>query len=185
MRIGLISDTHIPWAQRDIPHQVFDSFKGVDLILHAGDIYSHDVLDRLEKIAPVLAALGDDDYPGPDLRVREKHVLEIDGQILWLIHEGPYAPISATFIPLWWQSRVSAMDKHKGKPDIIISGHQHRTIVERTNGLLHISSGSPNLLHYQKGLGTIGILEIGAGKAHVDIIQLREAEAAPQPPLLG
>jgi putative phosphoesterase len=176
MRIGLVSDTHIPWSQRDLPQQVLDTFRGVDLILHAGDIYSHDVLDQLEKVAPVLAALGDDDYPGPDVRVREKHVLEIDGQVLWLIHEGPYAPISATFIPLWWQSRISAADTHKGKPDIIVSGHQHRTIVERTNGLLHISSGSPTLLHYQKGLGTVGILEIGSGKTEVNIIQLRDSE---------
>jgi putative phosphoesterase len=174
MRIGLVSDTHIPWAQRELPPQVFDTFKGVDLILHAGDIYSHDVLDQLERVAPVLAALGDDDYPGTDVRVQEKHVLEIDGHVLWLIHEGPYDPISATFIPLWWKSRITSGDKHKGKPDIIVSGHQHRTVVEHTDGLLHISSGSPTLLHYQKGLGTVGILEIASGKTDVQIIRLQD-----------
>lgn len=174
MRIGLISDTHIPWSQRELPPQVFDTFKGVDLILHAGDIYSFSVLDQLQRVAPVLAALGDDDYPSDDVRVKEKHVLEIEGRILWLIHEGPYPPISSTFIPLWWKSRLSPGDKHRDKPDIIVSGHQHRTVVERADGLLHISSGSPTLLHYQKGLGTLGILEISSTKTDFQLIQLQD-----------
>jgi len=174
MRIGLISDTHIPWAERELPPQVFEVFKGVDLILHAGDVYSFSVLDQLQRVAPVLASLGDDDYPTEDIRVKEKHVLEIDGQVLWLIHEGPYAPISSTFVPLWWKSRISPGDKCKGKPDVIVSGHQHRTFIERTDGLLHVSSGSPTLLHYKKGLGTVGILDIGAGKADVQLIQLQD-----------
>ncbi len=56
MLIGLISDTHIPWAVKELPPEVGEAFRGVDLILHAGDIYSHAVLDELERIAPVLAA---------------------------------------------------------------------------------------------------------------------------------
>ncbi len=39
MRIGLITGTHIPDTERDLPPQVFGIFRGVDLILHAGDIY--------------------------------------------------------------------------------------------------------------------------------------------------
>jgi putative phosphoesterase len=176
MRIGLISDTHCPWSQKELPEQVYDTFKGVDLILHAGDIYSYSILDQLGRVAPVLASLGDDDYDGNDARVQPKHILELDGKIIWLIHEGPYAPITSTFIPLWWKSRLAPGDKNRNKPDIIISGHQHRTFVDRTDSVLHISSGSPTLLHYQKGLGTVGILDIGDGKADVDIIQLKEYE---------
>ena len=63
MRIGLISDTHIPDVARAIPRNVSRAFSGVDLILHAGDIQLASVLDELERIAPVLAARGDDDYP--------------------------------------------------------------------------------------------------------------------------
>jgi predicted phosphodiesterase len=131
------------------------------------------VLDELERIAPVLAALGDDDYPGPDTRVKEKHILELDGQRLWLIHEGPYTSISAPSLPFWWQNRISPKEDKYGKPDIIICGHEHRTIVERSDGLLRINSGSPTLLNYQRGLGTVGILELKAGKADVRIVQLQ------------
>jgi predicted phosphodiesterase len=55
MRIGLISDTHSPAMGVHPPEQVARAFEGVDLILHAGDIYSSDCLDWLELIAPVIA----------------------------------------------------------------------------------------------------------------------------------
>ena len=56
MKIGLISDTHMPGGATEIPSQVFDVFKGVDLIVHAGNIYTVSILDDLEAIAPVKAA---------------------------------------------------------------------------------------------------------------------------------
>ena len=53
MRIGLVTDTHVPWEEKELPREVLKAFEGVDLILHGGDIYSHVVLDDLETIAPV------------------------------------------------------------------------------------------------------------------------------------
>jgi putative phosphoesterase len=84
MRIGVISDTHIPYDAETIPPQVKELFKGVDVILHAGDIYLSSVLDELEEIAPVLAARGDDDSALVNERVKEKHVLNFQGFSLWL-----------------------------------------------------------------------------------------------------
>jgi len=173
MRIGLISDTHIPWERRELPPQVMEVFQGVDLILHAGDIYAHHVLDELEHIAPVLAALGDDDYRSADPRVKEKHVLELEGQTLWLIHEGPPTPLSPSWLTFWWQNRISPEEDKYGKPDIIVAGHEHRPLVERCDGVLYVNPGSPTVPNYQRGLGTVGILELNAGEADVNIIQLQ------------
>jgi len=168
MRIGLISDTHIAWENKGLPPQVAASFRGVDLIFHAGDIYAHAVLDELEHIAPVLAALGDDDYPGPDPRVKERHILVFEGLTLWLVHERPYV-----LTPLAEQADLTSSEREKSKkPDIIVFGHEHRVVIERTGGVLYINSGSPTLLNYQRGPGTVGILELNAGKADVHIIQL-------------
>ena len=61
MRLGLLSDTHIPEAMSELWPQVFSELKDVDVILHAGDIHNYSLLDRLEKIAPVYAALGNGD----------------------------------------------------------------------------------------------------------------------------
>jgi putative phosphoesterase len=56
MKIGLISDTH-----GHLPGKVHDAFKTVDLILHAGDIGSQDIINELETIAPVYAVHGNID----------------------------------------------------------------------------------------------------------------------------
>jgi putative phosphoesterase len=168
MRIGLITDTHIAWENKELSPKVKTTFKGVDLILHAGDIYSHRVLDELEDIAPVLAALGDDDYPGPDARVLEKHVLILEGLTLWLVHERPYTLTAETV-----KKTSMPLDTDKvGRPDIIVFGHEHRVVVERKSGVLYINSGSPTLLHYQPGPGTVGILELNSGQADVRIVEL-------------
>ena len=49
MLIGLISDTHIPDRARELPKNVISAFQNVDLILHAGDLTSMEVIDELEK----------------------------------------------------------------------------------------------------------------------------------------
>ena len=62
MKIGIISDTHIPEAQPQLWPQVFEAFKGVDCILHAGDITDASVLAALSAHAPVHAVLGNNDH---------------------------------------------------------------------------------------------------------------------------
>ena len=64
MRIGLISDTHVPEAGEQLPGEVFDLLAGVDMVMHAGDMHIIDVLDWLEVIAPVVGARGNGDGDG-------------------------------------------------------------------------------------------------------------------------
>jgi len=56
MKIGLISDTHIPGVVMEVPSKVNKAFEGVDMILHAGNVYTPKILDWLERIAPVKVA---------------------------------------------------------------------------------------------------------------------------------
>src|SRR4029077_13578595 len=77
VRIGLISDTHMPFAGRTMWDEVDVAFRDVELILHAGDIVHPAVLDRLEQIAPVLAARGNNDVGMEDPRVLDQQVLEL------------------------------------------------------------------------------------------------------------
>ena len=57
-------------------------------------------------------------------------------------------------------------------PDIVIFGHEHRTVVERLNDILFVNPGSPTFLNYISWLGTVGILDIDSGEAEVRIIRL-------------
>lgn len=170
MRIGLLSDTHIPEAARALPPQVAEVFRGVDLILHGGDIYIPSVLDELERIAPVLAARGDDDYGDAvkDRRVKWKHVLNLEGHILWLIHEMPYARMTTP----WRRGNSSGKGEDGSVPDIVVFGHDHCTIMQRRDSVLFINPGSPTFLNYRRGLGTVGILDIDPGKAEAQILSL-------------
>jgi len=172
MRIGLLADTHIPQAREELPPEVMEAFRGVSLILHAGDIYIPSVLDDLQRIAPVLAARGDDDHLSTltDKRVKEKHILELEGQTLWLIHARPDYGMDPYGLSSWWQSLLSPGQDRK--PNIVIFGHGHRTVVQHLDNILFVSPGSPTFLGYRRGLGTVGILDINSGEADVRILQL-------------
>lgn len=169
MRIGLLSDTHIPVVGNALPRELTEAFRGVDLILHAGDIYIPSVLDELQRIAPVLAAMGDDDGVDTlaDERVKQQHILKLQGLTLWLIHERPYI---RTGVPRG--GRHSAGQDTYDTPEIVVFGHEHRTVVERHGDILFVNPGSPTFLNYQRGLGTVGILDIDSGQAQVRILKL-------------
>ena len=161
MRVGLIADTHIPDIERALPPQVFEAFRGVDLILHAGDIYSVSVLDDLERIAPVKAAMGDDDPFNVlmDGRVEPKHILNLEGHTVWVVHDKPYV------------GRSSA-GRNEPLPDVMVHGHTHRALVWRDEGVLFVGSGSPTFLEYRRGLGTVAVMEIGSGGVQAEIVRL-------------
>ena len=169
MRVGLLSDTHILEVEEALPPEVVEAFCGVDLILHAGDIHIPSVLDELQHIAPVLAAEGDDDYGDilADERVKQRHILKLQGQTLWLVHMRPYHYPSVS--P---QGEDFKGEDANDAPDIVVFGHQHDTCVRRIGDVLFISPGSPTLLHYQPGLGTVAILDIDSGGAQVYIHEL-------------
>ena len=161
MRIGLITDTHIPMVAKELPSEITEIFQGVDLILHAGDIYELPVLDELERIAPVLAALGDDDDWNlmDDKRIEMKHVLKLEGQTIWLVHERPYV-------------FLLTQQQKEEPPDIVVYGHSHTAQVQRKNGVLFVGSGSPTFLNYIRGPGTVAILDISSKGAEATIQKL-------------
>ena len=89
MLIGVISDTHIPERAQKIPDMVFKVFKDVDMILHAGDLVSVDIIDQLEKIAPTRCVQGNmDRYYG--LKLPKNEVITIEGHKLGLNHGEVY-----------------------------------------------------------------------------------------------
>lgn len=166
MRIGLISDTHIPDVAQSIPRQVAEVFSGVDLILHAGDIFVASVIDELHNIAPVVAARGDDDYGIFDDRIDEVQQLTLDGLHLYAIHSSRY----------WARSIILKPEDHdlEKAPDIVVYGHTHRETVERIGKSLLVNPGSATFPEYQLRLGTVGLLTIDNGRADASIIKLWE-----------
>jgi putative phosphoesterase len=178
MRIGLIADTHIPEACEHLPAAVFDAFIGVDLVMHAGDVYVNRVLDELAQIAPVIAALGngDEGLDGhrfklePDERVRSAHLLDIEGVRVGLAHALP-TPDETSH-----QVFENAMQRHfGGVVDVLVMGHSHLEGVARFGSTLVVNPGSATLPHNLVDVpGTVAILEIASGgQVTAEIIRLR------------
>ena len=174
MRIGLLTDTHLPGIIRTLdelgplPGEFLSS---VDLILHGGDLTSPIVLDWCEQFAPVICSTGNND-PIPDPRMKEVQVLELEGWTVGMIHslEGQFRPINEL------QSLFPT------EVEIMISGHTHKERLEYREGVLLINSGSITFpQHKEVRLGTVGILELEPGIARAEIFPLGETEGSPNP----
>ena len=174
MRIGLLTDTHLPGIIRTLdelgplPGEFLSS---VDLILHGGDLTSPIVLDWCEQFAPVICSTGNND-PIPDPRMKEVQVLELEGWTVGMIHslEGQFRPINEL------QSLFPT------EVEIMICGHTHKERLEYREGVLLINSGSITFpQHKEVRLGTVGILELEPGIARAEIYPLGETEGSPNP----
>jgi len=182
-RIGLISDTHLPEARKALWPQIYDAFKGVDLIFHGGDIHELWVLDELEKIAPVYAARGNgEDGSGgrpvqpQDPRVKYAWLLEIEGLWVGLTHYIPVPERPPNFTLAKWIERFFP----ERWPDVIVSGDTHVERIATIEGTLCVNPGSPTYPHnYDTQFGTLGFLELDAGKAEASVWQITEAGIEP------
>ena len=168
MRIGLVTDTHLPSTIRELWDEVRVAFAGVDLILHGGDIVSPRVLDWLDDIAPTRAARGNNDGGWEDPRLEDMQWLHLEGWRIVMIHdmEPEERPIAAL------QERY-LRGEHA---DIIISGHTHFERLEYRDGVLQVNSGSATHPHlWSTRLGTVGVLDIAPGKMTARILRLGES----------
>jgi putative phosphoesterase len=172
VRIGLISDTHIFSDHEELYPEVYDALRGVELILHAGDIYVLSVLDRLERIAPVLAARGNGDWRLPnDPRLKDAHVIELAGLRIGLTHDLPLPEL-----PPERTLEKTMARKFGGPVDVIVFGDTHVAQVEVLKGVLLVNPGSPTYpSNYQKQHGTVGMLEVVNGAPQATLIPLTEA----------
>lgn len=176
LRIGLISDTHIPEARPRLWDQIFHAFDGVDMILHAGDIHEFHVLDDLERIAPVFAARGngEDGSAGrpvqpDDPRVKYAWLMELEGVHVGLTHYVPVPERPPNMTMARWIERFFP----EQRPDVIVSGDTHRHAIEWVDGIYCVNPGSPTYPHnYDTQLGTLGFLTLDDGRAEASIWQL-------------
>ena len=119
--LGVISDTH-----GLVRPEALAALKGVERIVHAGDIGSPEVLEALERVAPVTAVRGNNDRGGWARTIPETEVVEVGGVSLYLLHdlhELDLEPRAAGFAA-------------------VISGHSHQPRLEERDGVLYLNPGS-------------------------------------------
>ncbi len=134
MRIGVISDTHIPIQAKEIPERVLQSLKGMDMLIHAGDLIRLNVLDSLKSICPNLKAVrGNMDASEVINSLPEKEIIKTGKHRIGLTHgRGSPASLIKTVSEIFKNDNV----------DIIIFGHSHFPVNERREGILYFNPGS-------------------------------------------
>lgn len=151
MKIGVISDTHIPDRAKEIPKKALEEFKKVDMIIHVGDMVDLSVLKKLKTVcANVRAVAGNMDPSEIKDMLPERDVFKVAGRTIAVVHG--------------WGSPGKLLDAvtdafKNQKPDIVIFGHSHSPFNEIRNGILFFNPGSPTD-DYFAPYHSIGILEI-------------------------
>ena len=137
MRIGLLSDTH-----NILDPAVFEHFKEVDEIWHAGDVGTSAITDELAAFKPVRAVYGNID--GNDIRrdFPEHLKWRCEEVKVWMTHIGGY--------PKRYDPRVKA-EIQLNPPDLFICGHSHilKVIYDKRLNLLHINPGAAGRYGFQ------------------------------------
>ena len=153
MKIGVISDTHIPLNSCELPLELLRALKGCDLIIHAGDLIDICVLEALKKISKVEAVYGNMDPQKVKNILDSKKILNINGKKICLMH-GEGNP--EKLIPLL-KNEFSAES-----PDIVIFGHSHSPMNEYIDEVLFFNPGSPTDTVFAP-YRSYGIIEITKG----------------------
>jgi hypothetical protein len=150
LRIGLISDTH------DLVRPEALAFlAGSDRIVHAGDVCRPEVLDALAAIAPVIAVRGNNDRGAWAARLRESELVELAGVWLYAIHD--LAQI--------------AIEPREAGVAVVVSGHSHRPLVERRDGVLYVNPGSAGPRRFSLPI-SVGELRIAGGEVSARTVAL-------------
>jgi uncharacterized protein len=151
--IGLIADTHGLLRPR-----VHEALKGVELILHAGDVGGDEILEELKLIAPVKAVSGNVD-PIDDPILPPAVTLEIAGLMIHVSHGNEVgSPTPEKLLAVY-------------AADVIIYGHTHRSLVTRSAERLVINPGAAGAARFNLR-PSVARLTIFEGESEVEIIEI-------------
>ncbi|WP_281964899.1 metallophosphoesterase family protein [Serinicoccus marinus] len=133
MRLLLLADTHVPKRAKDLPAPVWDRVAKADVVVHAGDWVTPDLLDTLEQRSSRLVAVwGNND--GPELRRRLPEVARTEiGGLRWgVVHETGSK-----------ERRQERMRAAYPDLDVLVFGHSHIPWDTEHDGLRLLNPGSP------------------------------------------
>lgn len=180
-KIGIISDTHIPSMGPEPPQEIIPAFEGVDLIIHAGDVYIDSCIEWLARIAPVKSAssgfaAGVEAAP----RLSAPLIVEAEGHTIGVIHKLELIAYPDDIYP----GSLSRYPAHKsirnelieifGQPvDIVVTGYTHEAMVETHEDTLLINPGSPTMVGQIMKMGHVAILDLTDGAIGAHIVDLK------------
>jgi putative phosphoesterase len=149
-RVGVVSDTH-----GHFPPHLRRLFRGVDRIVHAGDIDGPDILDELKTIAPVSAVRGNMDVGSWAARLPTSDIVDVADASLLVMHDLNHLDL----------------DPRSAGIQMVISGHLHRASLKRSDGVWYLNPGSAA---FPRGgtAATAAVVIVGPGVLQTNIVTL-------------
>jgi putative phosphoesterase len=141
MLIGVMSDTH-----GLLRPEAVAALRGVEHILHAGDVGNIAILDALRDIAPVTAIRGNVDISGACAELPATDVVELGGRLFYLVHsvhDLDINPVAAGVA-------------------MVVSGHSHKASVQVRNGVVFFNPGSAGPRRFSLPV-TVGFVTVEDG----------------------
>ena len=163
MLIAVISDTHLPRGPRRLPEACVERIAAADLLLHAGDFSTLEVLRELEAIGPpVLGVHGNVDSGELRRLLPAERVVEAEGTRIAMVHDaGPRG------------GRLARLRARFGdRADAIVFGHSHMPLHEQADdGFQVLNPGSPTERR-RAPTHTMGLIRVVNGLASCEILDL-------------
>jgi uncharacterized protein len=152
VKVVALADTHAPRRWRRCPPSVARHLSDADLILHAGDVCTAEVLDELSAYAPVRAVRGNND--GADVAMwgaPETLELNLAGVAVAMVHDSGQAA-----------GRCARLRRRFPAARLVVFGHSHIPLDQVADGIRIFNPGSPTDRRRQPR-GTFGLLHIDDG----------------------
>ena len=159
MIIGVLSDTH----SLLLPNSLIERFKSVDMIIHAGDICDLGTLKLLKKMAPTKAVQGNMDESSVKKILPTKENIACGAIKIGVTH----GHIGDTREAL--KNAMAAFNNEH--MDVVIFGHSHQALNEKTGATLYFNPGSPNDVIKAKFF-SYGLITIEHGKVKAEIVRV-------------
>jgi uncharacterized protein len=163
MVIAVISDTHMPRGGRRLPEACAERIASADLLLHAGDLMTVEVLRELEAIGPpVVAVHGNVDSAELRRVLPEERVVDAGGARIAMVHDaGPRA------------GRLDRMRRRFGdRAGAVVFGHSHLPLHERApDGFQIFNPGSPTERR-RAPVHTMGMARVEDSNLEFELIEL-------------
>ena len=163
MLIAVISDTHLPRGARRLPDACVERIAAADLLLHAGDFSTLDVLRELEAIGPPLVGVhGNVDSPDLRRELPAERVVEAEGARIAMVHDAGPRP-----------GRLERMRQRFGNhADVVVFGHSHLPLHEEApDGFQIFNPGSPTERR-RAPTHTMGLIRVTDGLAQHELVSL-------------
>jgi hypothetical protein len=148
--IGVISDTH-----GLLRPEAIEALRGSEHIIHAGDVGSPEILEKLSTIAPVTAVRGNIDKGKWSRKLPETDALELGGSSIYVLHD---------------LAQLDLKPKAAGFA-VVVSGHSHVPKQETRGGVLYLNPGSAGPRRFSLPV-SIGKLLVAEGSVRGELVTL-------------